>query len=44
MVNERMSDVEKMALLMYLQREMVEMKRRNEETKRRNEDEVLALC
>jgi len=43
MMNERMSDAEQMELLMSLQKEMVEMKRRNEETKRKNEDEILAL-
>jgi len=43
MVNEKMSDAEQMRLLMSLQKEMAEMKRKNEETKRKNEDEIKAL-
>ena len=43
MVNEKMFDTEQMVLLMSLQKEMAEMKRRNEETKRKNKDEILAL-
>ena len=43
MVSTRSMASEKMTLLMSLQREMVEMKRRNEEITRKNEDEILAL-
>jgi len=43
MVNEKMSDVEQMTLLISLQKEMVDMKTRNEKTKQMNEDEILAL-
>jgi len=43
MVNEKMSDVEQITLLMSLQREMTEMKRRNNEMQRKSEDEILAL-
>ena len=42
-MNEKMFDAKQMALSMSLQKEMAEMKRRNEETKRENEDEILAL-
>jgi len=43
MMNKRMSDAEQMTLLIFLQKEMAEMKRRNEETKRKNENEILTL-
>jgi len=43
MARERKSEAEQMALLMSLQREMAEMKRRNEETAQKNDDEILAL-
>jgi len=43
MASERMFEIENMALLMSLQREMAEMKRRNEKITRKNEDEILAL-
>ena len=43
MASERMSEAEHMTLLMLLQREMTEMKRRNEEIAQKNEDEILAL-
>jgi len=43
MASKRMSEAEQMTLFMSLQREMVEMKRRNEEITRKNEEEILAL-
>ena len=43
MVNEKMSDAEQMALLISLQREMTEMKRKIEEVQRKSEEEILAL-
>jgi len=43
MAGERMSEAEQMALLMSLQREMVEMKQRNQEVTQRNENEIQAL-
>jgi len=43
MASERMSEAEQMTLLMSLQREMVEMKRKNEEVTWKNEEEILAL-
>jgi len=43
MVNEKMSNFEQMVLFISLQKEIVEMKRRNEETKQKNEDEILAF-
>jgi len=43
MASKRMSEAEQMTLLMSLQREMVEMRRRNGEAARKNENEILAL-
>jgi len=37
---ERMSEADRMALLLSLQREMVEMKKKNEEVTRKNEQEI----
>ena len=42
-MNEKMFDAEQMVLLMSLQKEMAEMKRRNEKTKRKHKAEILAL-
>jgi len=38
-----MVQAKQMALLMSLQREMAEMKRKNEEMQRKSEEEILAL-
>jgi len=43
MGSERMSEVEKMTLLMSLQKEMAKMKKRNEEITRINEEEIPTL-
>jgi len=43
MVNEKMYDVEQMALLVSLQREITEMKRENEEMQWKSEEDILAF-
>ena len=43
MVRERIYDAEQMILLTSLQKEMVEMNRKNEEMQRKSEKEILAL-
>ena len=43
MASERIFEAEHMTLLMSLQREMTEMKRKNQEVTRKNEEEILAF-
>jgi len=43
MASERMSEAVQMPLLVSLQREMAEIRRRSKEVSRKNEDEILAL-
>jgi len=44
MTSERISEANQTAMLLSLQKEMVELRRRNEEVSRKNEQEIQALC
>jgi len=43
MASEKMSEVEQTTMLLALQKEIVEMKKKNEKVIRRNEEEITAL-